>query len=685
MNSKCLDKRFSRDEVRSAYENGERDFSGTDLSGIDLSGTDLSGIDLRDTNLKRSNFSQTSLRGAQLNRSDCQRANFGGADLTSATLVEAQFDGALLENAILSEADCTHAYMAKANLKGAVLRSARFCIVDCSRADLESCDFTFANLANSSFRYANLRYTIFKSGQLAYANVSYADCTHADFRQARLDKCDMANAILAQADFRLADVLENQTANLTGAILDVPEGKQSWQKVGEWQGAKDTRFSIDAIGQQIAYGIDGHSVKVESMGTAPQRNRRLTVDFAPIVSVAFHDTENKLYSYLYQNSLSLWNTTEKEKEDELTGKPHAIAAIIITPQGQNALLFHPPQTDDLPIDCGTEQRRLPHGNFPGLTEAASPDGQLIARTTLETPYTVGIYRAKTHESLEPLASIQHQSNVQSVCFSPDGKLLASMSATETKVYNLADKKIESNARFYARVAPPRPHFCQSDLLVEYSFYEWLCKRQSGHRGQSAMGSDLVMSGDLTKVAQKFQTHFIQVWDIPTRKWLGYLPLEHRGDRLLSLNFDGSQLLTAFNNTIRLWDTATETVVQTFESNRRWIFPGLFTPDGQRIITGSNDGIIQIWDIHSGKALQTLHSLSDVQTLAIHLEKPLLLSGHYSQEVIVWDLTTGEEKHRFWPYGKESGHSISQVAFRPGYDQIVTCDRPGTIYLWNLPS
>jgi len=109
---------LSADELRAAYEFGEREFQGVDLSGAylwraclreadfrsakfegaDLSESDLSGADLRSADVRGANFGR-----ANLENSDLRGADLSGANLSGANLVGAKLEGANLEGAILDE------------------------------------------------------------------------------------------------------------------------------------------------------------------------------------------------------------------------------------------------------------------------------------------------------------------------------------------------------------------------------------------------------------------------------------------------------------------------------------------------------------------------------------------------------------------------------------------------------
>ena len=107
----------------------------------------------------------------------------------------------------------------------------------------------------------------------------------------------------------------------------------------------------------------------------------------------------------------------------------------------------------------------------------------------------------------------------------------------------------------------------------------------------------------------------------------------------------------------------------------------FSPDGQRLISGSRDGTVRLWDAVTGEPMgEPLQATPGI----IH---SLDFSPHGNRIVTadlrgiqVWDAATGK------PLGKplKTLRGITQsVAFSPDGNKIVTADSRGTIRLWDI--
>jgi formylglycine-generating enzyme required for sulfatase activity len=106
----------------------------------------------------------------------------------------------------------------------------------------------------------------------------------------------------------------------------------------------------------------------------------------------------------------------------------------------------------------------------------------------------------------------------------------------------------------------------------------------------------------------------------------------------------------------------------------------FSPDGKRIVSGSYDNTVKVWDAQTGQETLTLkiHS-DDVTSVSFSPDGKRIVSGSYDNTVKVWDAQTGQETRTL------KGHSdwVSSVSFSPDGKRIVSGSYDNTVKVWDL--
>lgn len=118
-------------ELLSAYAEGVRHFSGSNLVGAELSFLQLPQIVLIGANLSKVDFWATNLANADLRYADLSGAelmcaNLTGANLTGANLSEASLMGTNLTDAVLCNACLRDSNLSRTKLQNAELTNADF-------------------------------------------------------------------------------------------------------------------------------------------------------------------------------------------------------------------------------------------------------------------------------------------------------------------------------------------------------------------------------------------------------------------------------------------------------------------------------------------------------------------------------------------------------------------------------
>jgi WD40 repeat protein len=163
------------------------------------------------------------------------------------------------------------------------------------------------------------------------------------------------------------------------------------------------------------------------------------------------------------------------------------------------------------------------------------------------------------------------------------------------------------------------------------------------------------------------------------------PLKGHESWVMSVAFspDGTRIVSgSADNTLRLWDAQTgQPLGQPLKGHESWVMSIAFSPDGTRIVSGSEDKTLRLWDAKTGQPLGqplTGHE-STVMSVAFSPDGTRIVSGSEDKTLRLWDAKTGQ------PLGQPlKGHEswVMSVTFSPDGTRIVSGSDDNTLRLWD---
>jgi hypothetical protein len=143
--------------------------------------------------------------------------------------------------------------------------------------------------------------------------------------------------------------------------------------------------------------------------------------------------------------------------------------------------------------------------------------------------------------------------------------------------------------------------------------------------------------------------------------------------------DGTKVLTGSNDhTAELWDVATGNEIHAFLGHTNGVDSVAFSPDGTKVLTGSNDHTAKLWDAATGAEIRAFSGhASAVLSVAFSPDGAKVLTGSVDQTAKLWDTATGVEIRTFL------GHTskVDSVAFSPDGTKVLTGSNDGTARVW----
>ncbi|KAF5340662.1 hypothetical protein D9611_007283 [Ephemerocybe angulata] len=149
------------------------------------------------------------------------------------------------------------------------------------------------------------------------------------------------------------------------------------------------------------------------------------------------------------------------------------------------------------------------------------------------------------------------------------------------------------------------------------------------------------------------------------------------------SWDGSKIISgSLDNTVRVWDASTGKVQSVLTGHSSVCTSVAISSDGSWIVSGSEDRTVRIWDAVAGKAHRVLAGHDGrVTAVAFSWDGSRVCSGSEDKTVRVWDASTGVVQSVL------EGHSkgIRSVAFSRDRMRIVSGCWDGRIIVWDSSS
>ena len=238
------------------------------------------------------------------------------------------------------------------------------------------------------------------------------------------------------------------------------------------------------------------------------------------------------------------------------------------------------------------------------------------------------------------------------------------------------------------------------------------------RGHTAPVTCVVFSPDGGRIASASYDNTLRLWDRATGQELRLFKPDTREEPPDPFRPDGAQIASVgFDHALKLWDTASGRVLAQFKRNRGSAASGangktrdsagddlspkswdaataeelhalkgsscvVFSPDGAKIATASDDNIVMLWDAVKGQEICAFEGHSGTaNSVAFSPDGALLASASHDRTVKLWDVVTHKEVRTFRGHSSE----VNWVAFSPDGSKIASAGRDQTIKLWDASS
>ncbi len=298
---------------------------------------------------------------------------------------------------------------------------------------------------------------------------------------------------------------------------------------------------------------------------------------------------------------------------------------------------------------------------PGANQiAVHPSEPIIAVSIIQpdTPaHAILLINTETNAVLHQLDG--NREFIQSLAFSPDGRLLlsgdAALLTADIRDQDVYVWDVETGDR----------------LAVLEDHFGWI--------------QSIAFSPDARTVAIGEATGSrIIFWDLAT--FTRTRELEGHSDWVTGISFspDGRSLYSAARDgAVLQWDVESGTVVRTFAGHDTAVYGFDMSEDGGRLFTAAIDGTARVWDTITGELMFNLegHS-SGIYWLDYTAVGNAIVTTAGDGTLILWDAATGERLRRYVNSQTEQGGLIPVPAVFSPDGQLLISGYDGQIILWD---
>jgi WD40 repeat protein len=199
----------------------------------------------------------------------------------------------------------------------------------------------------------------------------------------------------------------------------------------------------------------------------------------------------------------------------------------------------------------------------------------------------------------------------------------------------------------------------------------------GHRGivrciDASADLGLVISGGM-------QDQTLRVWDTASERCAAILEGHRGGIYSVALDREGRRALSGSRDgTMRLWDLERGQCAHVFDAHAYHVHGVAWAADGRRALSCSQE--IRLWDLENGTCVRTFEGhTATIRSVSWGANQRLALSAAHDCTVRVWDVETGGCRHVF------AGHSTGAInAVWASGGRILSCDWNGEVRTWRMP-
>ncbi|NEP11038.1 MAG: hypothetical protein F6K14_12655 [Symploca sp. SIO2C1] len=295
-----------------------------------------------------------------------------------------------------------------------------------------------------------------------------------------------------------------------------------------------------------------------------------------------------------------------------------------------------------------------------------------------------VYGVREHNRLEEKHSENHTSWVNSVNFSPDGKVIATVSADgKVKFWNIDGEPLTSFQEHTDTVnslsfSPDDPIFATGSADGTVKLWNLDGELVDSLQEHTDTVDSVSFSPDGKILATGSADGTVKLWNLEG-KLLKSLQQDKAGITSLSFSPDSKMIVSGSRDgTIRLRDRQGNLIRLFSHENKAGITNLSFSPDSKMIVSASLEGTVTLWNLQGQELLNLQSSVTSINSVGFSPDNRTIATGSVDGTVKLWS-REGQELQIF----RGNNSEITSISFSPDGKILATASKDLTVRLWSV--
>jgi WD40 repeat protein/serine/threonine protein kinase len=358
----------------------------------------------------------------------------------------------------------------------------------------------------------------------------------------------------------------------------------------------------------------------------------------------------------WDKTLKLWEASTGACLRTLEGHMAAVTSVSLNADGRYALSGSEDGTLKL-WDLGSGKCLSTVRQREAVTAVAlSSNGRLAATASLDR--TVQLWRLNPDRASPGIVCRVVDSDKAHSARATFERALARARAAQARGDAAATAQAIREARSqpgYMRQAEALAAWCRlyTRLVRKTLNAAWKGNSFTGHRHAVTC---LSLSMDRRYALSGSRDSTIKLWNVADGSCLQTFRGHEAAVWSVQLHADGEHVLSAGKDQmLKLWDVQSARCVQTFKGHKGAVWGACLTADRQYAHSVSADGTLKLWEVATGRCLRTIAAdHGELNTLCLSADERFALSGSRDRTLKLWDVAAGQCLRTF--DGQKDAHS-----------------------------